>query len=81
MEGSFAFDGPDYWTINVKDADIDQDYLMRGFGRRRNAPQLPTEVQIDRIMKITFYDSLIWKLASSGFRTAVEIPLHNLVHR
>jgi tyrosinase len=81
MDGPFAFDGPNHWTINVKDEDTDPDYLTRGLGRRRDAPRLPTLVQIDRIMKITFYDSPIWKLASPGFRTAVEVPLHNLVHR
>ena len=81
MDGPFAFDGPNHWTIIVKDEDTDPDFLTRGFGRRRDAPRLPTLVQIDRIMKITFYDSPVWKLASPGFRTAVEVPLHNLVHR
>ncbi len=81
VDGPFAFDGPNQWTIIVKDEDTDPDFLTRGFGRRRDAERLPTSVQIDRIMQIPFYDSPVWKLGSPGFRTGVEIPLHNLVHR
>lgn len=32
-------------------------------------------------MQISFYESPVWKVDSPGFRTAVEVTLHNLVHR
>jgi tyrosinase len=81
LDGPFAFDGPNHWTIVVKDESSDPDYLTRGFRRRSDAQRLPTTVQVDRIMQIPFYDAPIWKLGSPGFRTAVEVTLHNLVHR
>jgi tyrosinase len=81
IDGPFAFDGPNHWTIVVKDEETDPDFLTRGFGRRGDALRLPTSVQIHRIMQIPFYDSPVWKLGSPGFRTGVEVPLHNLVHR
>ncbi len=81
LDGPFAFDGPDNWKIVVKDQSTDPDFLARGFGRRADAVNLPTSVQIDRIMQIPFYDSPVWKLGSPGFRTVVEVSLHNLVHR
>lgn len=81
MDGPFAFDGPNHWTIVVKDEPNDPDFLTRGLGRRPDAPRLPTSVQVSRVMKVPLYDTPVWKLGSPGFRTSLEVPLHNLVHR
>jgi tyrosinase len=86
-EGPFAHDGPNHWTINVNDppdepgAPALPNYLRRGFGRRADAQNLPSAVQIKRAMSDIMYDSPPWMLSSPGFRSAAEISLHNLVHR
>jgi tyrosinase len=81
VDGPFAHDGPNHWTINVKDEPQDPDYLDRGFGRISGSERLPTVVQLQRAMSIIYYDGPVWKLGSPGFRTAAEVTLHNLVHR
>jgi tyrosinase len=81
LDGPFAHDGPNSWTVVVKDEPTDPNYLTRGLGRRADALRLPTTVQLDRVMQIPFYDSPVWKLGSPGFRTSLEVALHNLVHR
>jgi tyrosinase len=80
-EGPFAFDGPNHWTINVKDNNSDPNYLRRGFGRRPDAQNLPTSSQIQNALAPLHYDNPPWKLTSAGFRTEVEYRIHNLVHR
>jgi tyrosinase len=81
IDGPFAYEGPNHWTLVVKDSAEDPNHLTRGFGRRPDARRLPTSVQVDRVMQVPLYDSPVWKLGSPGFRTGVEVPLHNLVHR
>jgi tyrosinase len=80
-DGPFAHDGPNKWTFAVKDDVGDPDYLTRGFGRRPDARRLPTAVQLDRVLQIQVYDNPVWKLGSPGFRTSLEVALHNLIHR
>jgi tyrosinase len=80
-EGPFAYDGPNHWTINVKDQDNDPNYLRRGFGRRPDAQSLPTTLDVRNSLAPLNYDNPPWKLNSPGFRTLVEFRLHNLVHR
>ena len=86
-EGPFAHDGPNHWTINVNDLPDEPggpalpNYLRRGFGRRPDAQNLPSTVQVKRTMSDIMYDSPPWMLSSPGFRSAAEISLHNLVHR
>jgi len=86
-EGPFAHDGPNHWTINVNDHPDNPgdpplpNYLRRGLGRRADAQDLPTAIQIKRAMADVIYDSPPWMLGSPGFRSAVEIAIHNLVHR
>jgi tyrosinase len=81
LDGPFAHDGPNNWTIVVKDEAGDPDYLTRGIGRRPDARRLPTAVQVDRVLQIQIYDNPVWKLGSPGFRTSLEVALHNLIHR
>jgi tyrosinase len=86
-EGPFAYDGSNHWTINVNDppdepgAPALPNYLRRGLGRRADAQNLPSAVQIKRTMSGVIYDSPPWMLSSPGFRSTVEIAIHNLVHR
>lgn len=42
LDGPFAYDGPNHWTIVIKDEPTDSDYVARGFGRREDAERLPT---------------------------------------
>jgi tyrosinase len=86
-EGPFAHDAPNHWTINVNDPP-DQpggpplpNYLRRGFGRRADARNLPSTVQINRALDYVMYDSQPWMLGSPGFRSTAETSIHNLVHR
>lgn len=79
--GRFAHDGPDAWTIEVKDAPTDPDYLQRSFGTDPTAMQLPLESDVDSATAIDHYDSYPWRGSSSGARSLVEGNLHNLVHR
>jgi tyrosinase len=81
MDGPFAFDGPNHWTITIKDDPTDPPYLQRGFGRMNNARNLPTLQEIQISMFIDTYDSAPWKFTSRGFRRVMEINFHNLVHR
>lgn len=81
MDGPFALDGPNHWTLVIKDEPNEPDYLTRGLARRSDARRLPTPVQVDRAMQVTLYDTPVWKLGSPGLRTSLEVPLHNLVHR
>ena len=81
VDGPFAFDGPNHWTITIKDDPADPSYLERGLGRRTDALHLPTLEQIQISMFISAYDSAPWKFSSRGFRRVVEINFHNLVHR
>lgn len=86
-EGPFAHDGPNHWTINANDPPDNPgdpplpNYLRRGFGRRADARDLPTAVQIKRIMTDVIYDSPPWMLGSQGFGSAAEIAIHSIVHR
>jgi tyrosinase len=80
-QGPFSFDGPNNWTITVKDNNSDPDYLQRGFGRRLDAQNLPTTSQVQNALSPLQYETPPWKLASAGFRMRVEYNLHNLVHR
>jgi len=81
VDGPFAFDGPNNWTLKVKDDNSIPDFLQRGMGRMSNAQNLPTVSDVQNALAPLQYDSPPWKLASAGFRARVEIRLHNLVHR
>jgi tyrosinase len=84
-DGPFAIDGPNHWTLNMTDSDSQgnpgPNYLQRGFGRDPSAKKLPTASNIQSAKQKTPYDSPPWKYTSDGFRTMVEYPIHNLVHR
>ena len=64
------------WTISaasaVNDDPFSRQFLARGFGRRGDAPALPTAAVQTTAMGSTFY---------SDFRFGLEVDLHNLVHR
>jgi tyrosinase len=81
IDGPFAYDGPNKWTINFKDDPSDPPYLERGFGRINNAKKLPISQEVQISMFITNFDSPPWKFVSRGFRRIIEINFHNLVHR
>lgn len=78
--GPFAHDGPNHWTIKVKD-DFYPDFLQRSFGTDPTAMTLPTQADVDTALVTDKYDSSPWKDWSAGVRTNVESNLHNLVHR
>jgi tyrosinase len=79
--GPFAHDGPNTWTLNVKDNPGDPDYLQRSFGTDPTAMSLPTSSDIDTALDIDHYDGYPWANSSSGVRANVESNLHNLIHR
>jgi len=81
VDGPFAFDGPNNWTLNVKDDNTIPNFLQRGLGRMSNAQNLPTVLEVQNALAPLQYDNPPWKLSSAGFRTQVEYRLHNLVHR
>jgi hypothetical protein len=65
------------WDITTgdpgtNDDPLDRPYLARGFGRRANAPALPTVQAQNSALDEDFY---------SQFVDELEVPLHNLVHR
>jgi Common central domain of tyrosinase/von Willebrand factor type A domain len=65
------------WLITTgdpgtNDDPLDRSYLARGFARRTNAPQLPTETRQNEVLGSSLY---------SLFVDGLEISLHNLVHR
>lgn len=65
------------WTITTGDPGTNDDawdrpYLARGFGRRADAPQLPTTTQQDGALDEDLYSQFVFEL---------EVTLHNLVHR
>lgn len=92
MDGAFAF-GSGQWTIRVKDASTDPDYLRRRF-TDGGAETLAT-ISADQTQALgrTAYDSSPWwDLDSMGnfvrpagafgvLRVETEYDLHNLVHR
>jgi len=80
--GPFAHEGPNHWTIMVKDDAGDPDYLEREFGVDPTAPAPPTGADVNTVVAMsTTYDSSPWTGGSAGFRASLEINLHNLVHR
>jgi hypothetical protein len=65
------------WNITTGDPGTNDDpfnrpYLARGFGRRGDAPQLPTTDQQNDALGESFYSQFVFEL---------EVTLHNLVHR
>ncbi len=79
--GPFAHDGPNHWTINVRDSNSDPNFLQRSFGTDPTAMQLPTDSDVDTSLTTDKYDSYPWQNSSAGLRSNVETNLHNLVHR
>ena len=79
--GPFAHDGPNHWTIKVKDHSPDPEFLQRSFGTDSTAMALPSQGDVDTALVVDKYDSSPWHDSSSGARANVEITLHNLVHR
>ncbi len=79
--GAFAHDAADHWTIKAKDSPGDPDYLQRSFGTDPTAMALPTASDVTTALSNGTYDSSPWNSFSSGMRSAVELALHNLVHR
>lgn len=80
-DGPFAFDGPNHWTIKIKDNPFDPDFLQRAFGADMTAPSLPSSGQIFTTQAVTPYDNFPWHDNSGSYRSQVEYNLHNLVHR
>jgi tyrosinase len=90
IDGPFAYDGPNHWTINVNDPMEDHSgphppkYLTRGLGRRNDAKSLPDSTVVNKALNNPVYDYPPWKFAKStprGARAQIEYDLHNLVHR
>jgi tyrosinase len=81
ITGPFAHDGPNAWTLKVKDAPSDPDFLQRSFGTDATAMDLPTAADVDAALDTDHYDAFPWSGSSSGVRANVEGSLHNLVHR
>ncbi len=79
--GPFAKDGPNAWTIRVKDDGGDPDFLQRAFGQDATAMTLPASSDVDAALDADSYDSYPWSGSSTGFRANVEYNLHNTVHR
>src|SRR5207245_1593357 len=81
------------WTVVVKDADTDPDYLQRQIGADPTAPALPDkQADQDPVMALTTYDEAPWydserrtpqqrARVDALFRFRLEYDLHNLVHR
>lgn len=80
-DGPFAFDGPNHWTIKVKDNPGDPDFLQRNFGADPTATALPTQPQVNAVLGVTPYDNAPWQGNTGSFRSQLERDLHNLVHR
>jgi tyrosinase len=88
VDGPFAFDGPNRWTLNVVPAPPENtaNYLRRELGT--HAGSLPTPAAVTDALCKTPYDVAPWHETSpSGFRNRLEgwIPangpwLHNRVH-
>ncbi len=91
IDGPFAFDGPNHWTLNVNVNDpivnrnnpAAKNFLTRGFGRIRDSNQLPCSTEVDSILKNRKYEYPPWKIIphKSGFRAEVEYRLNNVIHR
>jgi len=95
VDGPFAFDDPNNWTLHVFDPD-DPDpyarypYLRRQFGPGPGNPKssLPTPANVQATFKATPYDVDPWnENSASGFRNMAEgnIPeprpqMHNRIH-
>ncbi|HEX3280571.1 MAG TPA: tyrosinase family protein [Pyrinomonadaceae bacterium] len=79
--GPFAHDGPNAWTIKIKDSNFDPDFLQRSFGTDPTAMNLPTASDVDTALLPASYDSSPWANSSAGMRSSAENNLHNLVHR
>lgn len=80
-DGHFAFDGPNHWTIRVKDDPGDPEFLQRDFGADPTARFLPTSNQVNAVLGLTPYDNAPWQGNTGGFRSTLEGALHNEVHR
>lgn len=80
-DGPFAFDGPNHWTIKVKDDPSDANFLQRDFGADMTAPSLPSLGQVNTVQGVTPYDNYPWHDNTGSYRSQLEINLHNLVHR
>ena len=88
IDGPFAFDGPNNWTIKVTAPMGDQkdhapmNFLSRQFGNTK-ARHLPSSEDVEKILKNTKYDYSPWKITThrKGLRAEVEYALSNLVHR
>jgi tyrosinase len=81
-DGPFAFDGPNHWTIVVKDPQGNPpNFLQRSFGADPTAPNLPTSLDVATAQGVAIYDSAPWQDGSFGYRSVLESNLHNLVHR
>jgi tyrosinase len=82
MDGAFAFDGPNNWTIKVTDAQGDPNYLQRDFGEAQNqATALPNGGQVANVLQATPYEQSPYHGNDATFRSRLEYELHNLVHR
>lgn len=81
MDGPFAFDDPNNWTIKVKDGAGDPAFLRRAFAADPTATALPTASQINGVLTVTPYDNAPWVGDTGSFRSQLESSLHNLVHR
>jgi tyrosinase len=94
VDGPFAYDGPNHWTLNIfphDDPDDRYPYLRRQFAA--GAPTLPTPADVQAALSVTPYDEDPWNEDSqSGFRNMAEgfIPqanpgvyvpkMHNRIH-
>jgi len=81
MNGPFAYDGTNHWTINVPDSPGDPVFLQRDFGADMTAPSLPSSGQVNTIQGVTPYDAAPWHDNTGAYRAQLEGGLHNLVHR
>jgi tyrosinase len=89
MDGSFASDGGQ-WPLRVLDRSGDPQYLTRRIGQANDALDLPTAGMVEQAITTVPYDTQPWEdtlrdrndpAQWRGFRIALEIRLHNLVHR
>src|SRR5215470_2065608 len=55
--GPFAKNGPNAWTLKVKDSSGDPDFLQRSFGTDATAMSLPTSADVNTSLNINVYDS------------------------
>jgi hypothetical protein len=74
----YPFD-PDAWVILMKDSSGDPDYLVRAFGERADAPDLPENDVVVTGVGSTFRQAI--GAASYGTLRSRSEDQHNLVHR